>query len=815
MKTPNNRVSLISIILLCGYLFLTNSVAAQEAGEAPADSSQQVIETIALSDISLRTRDAINTIDKWAESIISDEALEELKLQNELINAEIDSVDQANKHVSLEEKNIRSLNNRLTFWGYQKQIIDDEMNDLKTIIQKIESTNEKLDKEQKVWKNTQTFFKNKGAPESVTRRIPEVLDHINSIREISYFKRDFIFSILDRSTSTSARLEEIDELINETIKEKESQVFKPDQPSVFSQSYYSFVVLRFAPAFGLFYEMEWKDMVRYLKNNIPNIVFQILLLIVLIFAFISLRAKILKHDDDYLSRYKNILHRILMRPWSAAIIIGLLASSLIFSNRPLIFKDIIVILVTLPIIFIVNSVIAKHYHKYVNIFGLLIFLRLTYFIFPANHAVYTLGILTIAIIEIVVLGLLFREVKKHQFKRKVYGKLVLAIVIFHVGTAFIGLIAILLGMTLLAELSINIAIINAFAFLLLIISALILDGLVEVAIDSSSMRKINVIRNHGTLLKAKITALINFSAIILLVFIILKSLNLDRQFIEGISAFFETERTFFSASFSVGSIVAFFFVIWLSVIISRILVTVLEEDVMNKFSLAKGVPRTISVVIRYGLVTLGVVLAVRAAGMPLTNLTVIFGAFSIGIGFGLQNIFNNLVSGLILLFERPIQIGDTIEVGTLMGIVKSMGIRSSHVRTFDGAEIIVPNGNLISNEVVNWTLSDKRRRIEIIAGVAYGTDPHLVQELFMDILTKHKDIIQDPAPNVFFQAMGESSLDFRLLFWTDKFDDWIRIRSEITFAVHDVLIKNNIEIPFPQSDLHIRSIEQGLKIEKA
>ncbi len=200
-------------------------------------------------------------------------------------------------------------------------------------------------------------------------------------------------------------------------------------------------------------------------------------------------------------------------------------------------------------------------------------------------------------------------------------------------------------------------------------------------------------------------------------------------------------------------------------------------------------------------------MAVRAIGMPLDQLTIIFSAFSVGIGFGLQNIFNNLVSGVILLFEREVQIGDIIEVGSLMGTVKSMGIRSSHVRTFEGADVIVPNGQLISKEVVDWTLSDKSRRIEIISGVAYGSDVHLVKKLLMQIIDEHPDVKPDPAPLVLFNGMGESSLDFRLLFWTANFEEWLRIRSEVVFAIHDVLNENGITIPFPQRDLHLKTVD--------
>jgi small-conductance mechanosensitive channel len=213
----------------------------------------------------------------------------------------------------------------------------------------------------------------------------------------------------------------------------------------------------------------------------------------------------------------------------------------------------------------------------------------------------------------------------------------------------------------------------------------------------------------------------------------------------------------------------------------------------------------ISVIVRFSLISVGIFLAVSAVGMPLNQLTIIISAFSVGIGFGLQNVVNNFVSGIVLLFERPVQIGDAVEVNNLIGSVKSMGIRSSNIRTFDGAEVIVPNANLISNEVINWTLSDKKRRIEIFSGVAYGSDVHRVKEILLGILKHHPDILEEPEPLVLFNDLGESSLDFRLLFWIDNFDKWIIIKSEIIFKIHDSLKEANIKIPFPQRDLHIIS----------
>ncbi|HDR68602.1 MAG TPA: mechanosensitive ion channel, partial [Bacteroidaceae bacterium] len=175
-----------------------------------------------------------------------------------------------------------------------------------------------------------------------------------------------------------------------------------------------------------------------------------------------------------------------------------------------------------------------------------------------------------------------------------------------------------------------------------------------------------------------------------------------------------------------------------------------------------------------------------------------------GIGFGLQNIFNNMVSGLILAFERPIKVGDTVQVGELTGIVKSIGFRSSTIRSFDGAEVIVPNGNLISNEMINWTLSDSFRRMDIRVGVAYGTDPEVVLDLIRQVAEENENVSKEPPPKAYFIGFGDSSLDFRLLAWTD-IGNRLSVESDLTVAINRKIVDAGIEIPFPQRDLHIRS----------
>jgi small-conductance mechanosensitive channel len=217
------------------------------------------------------------------------------------------------------------------------------------------------------------------------------------------------------------------------------------------------------------------------------------------------------------------------------------------------------------------------------------------------------------------------------------------------------------------------------------------------------------------------------------------------------------------------------------------------------------VPAAISTGVHYFIISAALLFGTAAAGLDLTKLAIVVGALSVGIGFGLQNVVNNFISGLILLFERPIQVGDHVLVGQLMGRMTRIGIRASTVRTYDGSEVIVPNGDLISQQVVNYTLSDRDRRMEVVVGVAYGTDLEKARSVIEDALNTVSLVISDPPSQVLFRGFGESSLDFRILFWVDDFENGLRAISEVGIAVDQALRQADIVIPFPQRDLHFRS----------
>ena len=259
--------------------------------------------------------------------------------------------------------------------------------------------------------------------------------------------------------------------------------------------------------------------------------------------------------------------------------------------------------------------------------------------------------------------------------------------------------------------------------------------------------------------------------------------------------------------FTVGGVLTVLLILVVGYGLAKGFSSLLRSILTARLPVQRGLPYAISKVTYYLLMVLVLGIAVTNAGVELNKFTVITGAIGVGIGFGLQNIVNNFASGLILLFERPIRLDDTVEVNGLLGKVKRIGARASTIATFQGAEVIVPNSNLISNQVVNWTLSSPWRRIEIPVGVAYGTDPEAVLNLLVAEAAAQPNVMTDPAPMAFFMGFGDSALNFELRFWSARQDIWFQLKSDVTIGISRALREAGIEIPFPQRDLHLRSVD--------
>ena len=229
-----------------------------------------------------------------------------------------------------------------------------------------------------------------------------------------------------------------------------------------------------------------------------------------------------------------------------------------------------------------------------------------------------------------------------------------------------------------------------------------------------------------------------------------------------------------------------------------------QTKFLNRSGMEVGLQDSITTITVYAIWMFGILIALHVFGISSASLTVAFGALGIGLGFGLQNIFNNFISGIILLFERPIQVGDDVEINGTWASVKKINVRSTVVQTYDNASLIIPNSEFISSQVTNWSFKDKRIRIKIVVGVAYGSDVALTRDTLIEIAHRTPKVLKHPAPDVLFSDFGDSALIFKLRVWTD-IDNMLKAGTAIRFEIDRLFREKGIEIAFPQRDIHIRS----------
>ena len=252
------------------------------------------------------------------------------------------------------------------------------------------------------------------------------------------------------------------------------------------------------------------------------------------------------------------------------------------------------------------------------------------------------------------------------------------------------------------------------------------------------------------------------------------------------------------------TIIYFLFLAFILLYFTKKLKNWIVHKLLKKSKIDIGVRLAVGTIIRYLILTLGFIIVIQTVGIDLSTLTILFGALGVGIGFGLQNITNNFVSGIIILFERPIKVGDRIELEDIEGDVIKISLRSTTIVTNDSISVIVPNSKFISSTIINWSHNDRNVRFNIPVGVSYGSDPEKVKSLLLEVAEGENTVLKNPLPDVIFNEFADSSLNFSLRVWTQKHITTPQVlKSKLYFQIFKVFKENGIEIPFPQRDVHL------------
>ena len=370
----------------------------------------------------------------------------------------------------------------------------------------------------------------------------------------------------------------------------------------------------------------------------------------------------------------------------------------------------------------------------------------------------------------------------------------------------IGLVAGIIGYAAFALYLFNSSLKTLFVVLVVWMMYLLASSIIEAVFFKSPLGIIR--RNASVLLKRFEPLVLFFFAGMLLVYT-LDAWEVFPTKAESLNSIVTLGVTMGAGRITIGTVLIAAAVLYGALLTSWALQALLLQEVLPRRAMELGAQLSIARLVHYAVITIGFLLALHSLGFSLTNLTIIGGALGVGIGFGLQAIVNNFASGLILLFERPIKVGDTIQVGDEMAEVKHLGLRSTVIETYDNAEIVVPNSDLITNQVTNWTLTERRVRLKLPVGVAYGSDVARVMGILMSCANEHKEVLKEPAPRVLFLEFGDSSLNFELRVWISDFNNRRSVQSELNQAIDRRFRQSGIEIPFPQTDLHLRSVDES------
>jgi potassium efflux system protein len=515
--------------------------------------------------------------------------------------------------------------------------------------------------------------------------------------------------------------------------------------------------------------------------------------------------KIRNTSDDSTAIFEQAYY-IPKRPWLSAVVIGFMISIFLYDHPPVVFTQCIMLVLLLATGFLIRDIWPNKLLKYWVIIVVLS-------VVTGISNLFTLASYTDRIV-VFILGIVgaisgYFILKTVRENKELYPEKTCMLIKTFITVQALSVLVNLFGRFSLAKILLVTSLFGLWQSLTLVVFVRIIMEAIFLQLEASKENdSVSTYFDFAALQKRFKTAL-SVAAFVLWLILFAGNLNILDSVYDFLGQILTHPRKIGDTTFTLSSVIIFMIIIYVASLVSKAISYFFEfADYHSTSQTRKNRLSSSILLVKLAIFTAGFLLAVAASGIPVERITIILGALSVGIGFGLQTIVNNLVSGIILAIERPVQIGDLIEVGTRTGIVKSMGIRASKIAAGDGSELIVPNGDLLSQHLVNWTLSDKTRRVDLIIGVAYGTDLNKVMRILNEAVADRENILKDPQPQVLVHHFDDSSVDFKIMFWVAEIGNWMTLKSEVLLTIYEVFNREGIEIPFPQREVRIHQAEK-------
>lgn len=709
---------------------------------------------------------------------------------------------------------LKEINDELQKWDSYSNILDSWKEKINSKLKILDQNQFDIKLLDETWNLTIENARKEGISSNVITNVTDLSTQIEEFNEVVSSNTKELLRKQNKITELRLIVDEVITYLKDARSSLQADYLRQDRPPIWyaadSTASLKNIKLQFTKAF----EQNKEYLSNFYETNNILLIVQLLIFMALWFSIFVLHRHTnqLIDEENRLKFEKSLL--VVSKHGISALIITLVLSIWIYQHLVSIVNDII------QLIYIIIAIyfLPLYYGKRIKpILYLLLFLY-----FLNEIQIFFYGKVFWARIDLLAESLLAAWIlfKLNSRKGFIYESLansnwafLLKLIPILIFAMIISAVSNIVGMVDLALL-LNSTIVNAIINLLIVVLVIIVfNRLTFIILRTKYIQKSNTIKNNLGIIEKYTYGFIQILSFLLWSRSILRLLGVQEFLREWFIGVIQTSWKVGNTTIDIGGIISFILVIVFTYYFLRFVKTILKNEIYPKVKLPRGVPGAITMIAGYIIVGYGIYIALGAAGVDFSQFGLIAGALGVGIGFGLQGIVANFIAGIVLAFERPIQVGDTIQIGEMYGDVLQIGVRSTTIKTYDGSEVIIPNSNLITNDVINWTLSDRRKRRDIYVGVAYGSEPEKVMEIMKKVANEHPEVQNIPAPWALFDGFGDSALNFRLRIWTTM-DTGMTTKSDVTMAIYDELQKAGIEIPFPQRDLHIKTLNESVELNK-
>jgi potassium efflux system protein len=661
----------------------------------------------------------------------------------------------------------------------------------------------RLDQLSATWQATSKAAAAAAAPLEVLERIRGVTANVSAARAEVLERRAEVLGLQSRSATLDSQATAARQALADASERATARLLYADSPPLWSDAFREGAANMPLQEADINIASQLQTVARYANTHRVAVLSHI----VFFFFMVGLMRVARKRVRALCVLDKDLLRasKVFEMPVVTALLIALLACTWFYERPPRIFWTLISLLGTVPILLFARRVIEPHlYSVLYGLIGFYLLDKLRLLVGPLPIVARILFIAE-ALLAIVFIGWMLYTRRLHSgasawvattSSRVVRASGRAALVL--VGVATFANVA---GYVRLSELIGGAFLASAYAAVVLYSLTRVVEGLMQGLLHVPPMSRSGIVQRHRSDIAHRATRWIKRIAFAVWIGLTLRMLGLLDAAAGLLQSTWQASASIGSLTVSVGEVVTLLFFVWAAVMLSRLVRFVLNEEIFPKLNLERGLPYAVSTIIHYVIVVTGIVLALGAIGVDMTKFTILAGALTVGIGFGLQNIVNNFVSGLIVLFERPVKVGDTIQLDDITGRVERIGIRASTVHSTTGADVVVPNGKLISDKLINWTLSDRLRQVTVPVVTKPDADIARTKETLTEIAGRHPLVLDRPGPEVLFTRRAMDAFEFELRIWTDAPDQWQQIRSTLMSNIDEALRQTLVAEPEDQTQL--------------